>query len=176
MKNKIVKLTVILFLVSAIVAALLGLVDNVTAPRIEELKAQKMAAAMNEVLPSTGYEEIEYTGDDANVQSVYKAAADAGWVVDVIESGSQGNVEMMVGVNADGTVSGVSIISHSETSGLGAVAASTGADGQAFRSQFVGLTSAAVTKDGGSVDAISGATITSRAVCTGVNAALAAVK
>lgn len=175
MNNKIVKLAVILFLVSAIVAALLGLVNSITAPRIEELKAEKMAKAMSEVLPASGYEQVDYTGDDVNIQSVYQAA-DAGWVVDVIESGSQGNIEMMVGIKADGTVSGVSVISHSETSGLGAVAASTGADGQAFRSQFVGLTNAAVTKDGGTVDAISGATITSRAVCTGVNAALAAVK
>ncbi len=78
---------------------------------------------------------------------------------------------MVVGIAADGAVSGVSIISMSETSGLGANAAKEG-----FRSQFAGKSGTlAVNKDGGEIDAITGATITSRAVTRGVNAALAAV-
>ena len=59
---------------------------------------------------------------------------------------------------------------------MGAIAASKGKDGVAFREQFVGVTTAAVTKDGGEIDAITSATITSRAVCKGVNDALEAVK
>ena len=67
----------------------------------------------------------------------------------------------------------MSIISHSETPNLGAVAASSNSKGQAFRDQFIGLSGTlAVSKDGGSVDAITSATITSRAVTSGVNAAL----
>ena len=75
-----------------------------------------------------------------------------------------------------GTVTGISVLSHAETPGLGAIAGAAGEKGDAFRSQFAGLTSAAVTKDGGSVNALTGATVTSRAICSGVNAALDAVK
>ena len=80
---------------------------------------------------------------------------------------------MMVGVANDGTVTGISVISHTETAGLGAVAAASTSAGESFRGQFVGMGgSVSVTKDGGGVNAITGATITSRAICTGVNAAL----
>ena len=80
---------------------------------------------------------------------------------------------MMVGVDNEGKVLGISIVSHTETAGLGAVAAATTSAGEAFRGQFVDQSgSVAVTKDGGTLDAITGATITSRAVCVGVNAAL----
>ena len=89
-------------------------------------------------------------------------------------SGFDNTITMMVGVDKAGAVSGISIIDHSETAGLGAVAAATTAAGEAFRAQFKGLTgTVSVTKDGGQVDAITSATITSRAVCAGVNAALA---
>ena len=90
--------------------------------------------------------------------------------------GSQGDITMMVGVDADGAVSGISFIKMSETSGLGAVAAQDNTKGEAFRSQFVGKTgTVAVTKDGGEIDSLTGATVTSRAVSTGVTAALACV-
>ena len=75
---------------------------------------------------------------------------------------------MVVGVGTDGTVTGVSISSMSETSGLGANASK-----ESFRSQFVGKSGVlAVSKDGGEIDALTGATITSRAVTSGVNTAL----
>ncbi|MBQ7491423.1 MAG: FMN-binding protein [Clostridia bacterium] len=173
--NKIVKLTLVLFAFGAVVALLLGMVNMVTEGRIAALEKEKQDNAMQEVLPSSGYEELEYTGGNPNVLGIYRAG-DAGYVVKVVESGSQGSVEMIVGLDKSFAVTGISIIKHSETSGLGAVAASTGADGRAFRNQFIGLTAAGVVKDGGTVQAITGATITSRAVCRGVNDAIAAAK
>ena len=96
--------------------------------------------------------------------------------MEVTPSGFNGTVTMMVGVDNAGKVLGISVVNHTETAGLGAEAASQGAAGTAFRSQFTGMSgSVSVTKDGGQVDALTGATITSRAVCTGVNAALNAV-
>jgi electron transport complex protein RnfG len=81
---------------------------------------------------------------------------------------------MAVGVDGAGQVTGVQIISHTETSGLGANAAANSAAGQSFRDQFLGATGQlAVTQDGGTIDALTGATMTSRAVTQGVNAALA---
>ena len=105
--------------------------------------------------------------------ALYKVGED-GFAVKVLVGGSQADLEMMVGIAADGTVSGVSFISMSETPGLGAVAAQNSEKGQAFRDQFIGAAgSVAVTKDGGTIDSLTGATVTSRAVATGVNAALA---
>ena len=84
---------------------------------------------------------------------------------------------MMVGVDKEGNVLGIDIISHSETAGLGAVADAATPAGVSFREQFAGKAgSVSVTKDGGEIEAITGATITSRAVCDGVNAALEVVE
>ena len=169
----VLKLGVILFLICAITAGLLGLVNSVTADRIAEITAEKTAKAMSTVLPADAYDEVEYTGSDALVVTAYKASAGGsvvGYVVEVTPSGFGGTIDMVVGVDMNGAVTGVDIIDMSETSGLGANAGKP-----AFKDQFAGLTgTAAVTKDGGTIDAITGATITSRAVCAGVNSAIAA--
>ena len=84
---------------------------------------------------------------------------------------------MAVGVDNDYKCTGVSIVSHSETSGLGANAASTAQVGVDFRAQFVGQDeTCALTKAGGEIDALTGATITSRAVTGAVATAIEAVK
>ena len=163
-----VQLVVTLFLISAICAVLLGLVNNITAGPIAAANEAATNAAMQAVLPADSYEQVEYTGGNALVSAVYKAG-DAGYVVQVAPSGFGGNLDVMVGVGADGTCTGVSIISHAETSGLGANATK-----EDFRAQFVGKANVAVTKDGGDIAALTGATITSRAVCDGVNAAIEA--
>ena len=87
----------------------------------------------------------------------------------VAPGGFDGAVTMMVGVS-EGKVTGISVISHTETPGLGAVAAAQNAKGEAFRSQFVGQEG--TLSIGDQIDAMTGATITSNAVVTGVNAAL----
>ena len=163
-----VQLVVTLFLISAICAVLLGLVNNITAGPIAAANEAATNAAMQAVLPADSYEQVEYTGGNALVTAVYKAG-DAGYVVQVAPSGFGGNLDVMVGVGADGTCTGVSIISHAETSGLGANATK-----EDFRAQFVGKANVAVTKDGGDIAALTGATITSRAVCDGVIAAIEA--
>ena len=163
-----VQLVVTLFLISAICAVLLGLVNNITAGPIAAANEAATNAAMQAVLPADSYEQVEYTGGNALVTAVYKAG-DAGYVVQVAPSGFGGTLDVMVGVGADGTCTGVSIISHAETSGLGANATK-----EDFRAQFVGKANVAVTKDGGDIAALTGATITSRAVCDGVNAAIEA--
>ncbi len=161
------KLTLTLLVISAVVACLLGMTNYITADKIAEITAQKTAASMEEVLPADSYTELSYTGSEANVAAIYQAG-DAGYVVEVTPSGFGGAIDMVVGVSTDGTVTGVSIVSMSETSGLGANASK-----DAFRSQYVGLSGElAVNKDGGEIDALTGATITSRAVTDGVNTAL----
>ncbi len=168
-KSYYAKLTGTLLLISVVVAGLLGLVNHITADRIAAITADKTAASMREVLPADTYTEVPYSGTDANVAKIYDAAGQ-GYVVEVTPAGFGGTIDMVVGVQADGTVSGVAIISMSETSGLGA-----NAQKEDFRAQFSGKSGVlAVSKDGGEIDALTGATITSRAVTSGVNSALAA--
>ncbi len=102
----------------------------------------------------------------------------AGYAVTVSASGSQGTIEMMVGVDTEGTVTGVSIISHSETSGIGTkvMGNEPTASGVGVLDQFVGKSAADGTLSvGTNVDAITGATVSTRGVTSGVNAALAAI-
>ncbi len=163
---------VILLAVAMVVAAVLGLVNLLTADRIAAIAEEKTITAMQTVLPADSYTDLAVT-DDGEINSVY-AAAGGGWVVEVTESGSQGTVTIMVGVSADLTCTGISITDSSETAGLGAVASQSSEKGEAFRAQFVGTSgTVSVTKEGGVIDSLSGATITSKAICKGVTAALA---
>ena len=169
----VARLALTLLAITAVVAVALAGVNMITAPAIAELNAQNTQAAIEAVLPGGGTEMADFPAVDL-VSKVY--ASDAGYAVQVTPGGFDNTITMMVGVDNEGNVSGISIISHTETAGLGAVAAATTSAGEAFRAQFVGLNgTVSVTKDGGQVEAITSATITSRAVCDGVNAALAAV-
>ena len=127
------------------------------------------------MLPGGYKEEItQFTDETGLVSRIYKG--ESGYAVEVVPMGFDSTITMMVGVDNEGKVLGISVVSHNESAGMGAVAAATNSAGNAFRNQFVGQTGpVAVKKDGGTMDIITSATITSRAVCTGVNAALACV-
>ena len=171
----VLRLALTLFLITAVVAAALAGVNSVTKPVIDKLNAEKTQAAIETVLPGGGAL-IDTPAVDAGaaIGKVYKG--ENGYAVEVLPSGFDNTITMMVGVDFEGKVLGISVVSHTETAGLGAVAAENTSKGEAFRAQFVGTSgSVAVSKDGGAIDSITGATITSRAVCAGVNAALACV-
>ena len=178
MKNEstvkyVARLAITLLLITAVVATGLARVNAVTAPNIAALNAQKTQNAIEAVLPGGG-QAIDFSDDSGMVSTVYQGQN--GYAVEVTPSGFNGTVTMMVGVDPSGKVLGISIVNHTETAGLGAVAAASTTAGSAFRDQFAGMSgSVSVKKDGGQVDALTGATITSRAVCTGINAALDAV-
>ena len=149
-------LVIVLFAICAATALLLGLTNYVTAPFIAANNKKTTQEAMAAVLPADSYDEVEYTGGDAMVQAVYKSFS--------------GNLTIMVGVDNTGACSGISITSTGETSGLGSNASKPD-----FQAQFVGKTGEVkVTKDGGDIDALTGATITSRGVCEAVTSAIAA--
>ena len=172
----VLRLAGTLFLITAIVALALAGVNSITAPAIAQLNAEKTQAAIEAVLPG-GYETMveNYADETGLVSKVYQGAN--GYALEVLPGGFDNTITMMVGVDFEGKVLGISIVKHTETAGLGAVAAATTSAGETFRGQFVGTSgSVAVTKDGGELDAITGATITSRAVCAGVNAALKIVE
>ena len=180
----IIKLTVTLFVTCVIVAGLLGLVNSVTEGPIAEKNKTKTAAAIQEVLPEmegspavvelTDEMTAAASGAGATITEAYEAQAGGsviGYALKIVASGSQGNIEMMVGVDAEGAVTGVSIVKNSETSGIGSKVMS---NENGVLDQFIGKSAADGTLSvGKNVDAISGATVSSRGVTTGVNAALA---
>ena len=183
----ITKLTVTLLVTCVIVAGLLGLVNGVTAGPIAAINQQKTQDAMAQVVSDASsfqaVEEIPQAALDAaaaagaTVTELYDGQ-DAGYVLKVVASGSQGNIEMMVGVDGDGVVTGVSVVDSSETAGIGTKVTSNEplASGTGVLDQFIGKSAADGTLSVGSnVEAITGATVSTRGVTTGVNAALAAV-
>ena len=182
-KNEFVQLGGILCAITLVVALALGAVNSVTAGPIAEQNAQKIKDSLENVMPGAESEQIDVpegttvTTETKNATSVTilsaykmtKDGADAGYCVEVGPTGFGGAVDTMVGIDSDGKVTGISVISaSSETPGLGA--RSTEPE---FQAQFAGQvgTEVAVAKDGGSIDALTGATITSRAVSEGVVAA-----
>ena len=169
----VLRLALTLLAITAVVAVALAGVNMITAPAIAELNAQNTQAAIEAVLPGGGEELADFPAVDL-VSKVY--ASDAGYAVQVTPGGFDNTITMMVGVDKAGNVLGIDVVSHTETAGLGAVSDADTPAGVSFREQFIGAAgSVSVKKDGGQMDAITGATITSRAVCAGVNAALECV-
>ncbi len=165
-----------LFIICIVVTALLGLTNAVTAPKIEELAVETQEAAKKEVLAdAASFGEAEQTQLDGTAYTYYKGlAADGsviGYVVETVSKGYGGDISLMVGVGADGTVQGVSILSINETAGLG-----MNAENPEFLDQFIGKSGTiGVQKNGSSdteIQALTGATITSKAMADGVNQAL----
>ena len=190
----IITLTVTLFVTCLVVALLLGLVNGVTAGPIAVINQQKTQEAMLAVVSdpdNTTFSEapLENTqamidaataagGTLGDVYEVQAGGAAAGYAVTVSASGSQGTIEMMVGVDGEGTVTGVSIVDNSETAGIGSKVMENEplASGTGVLDQFAGKSAADGTLAvGTNVEAITGATVSTRGVTTGVNAALAAV-
>ena len=177
----ILMLVVVLGLITFVCALLLGVVNGVTKDKIEQNGIETRNAAMSEIIPDAEFTDVEVPADFATpadknqpvVSGVYQATldgAEAGYCVEVNPKGFSGALKMIVGINADGTVAGIKVTEASETPGLGAKAQSD----KNWIAQFAGQPAAgslAVTKDGGTINAITGATITSRAVTLGVNTA-----
>ena len=175
--NKILKLTFVLFLICAIVAGVLGGVNELTKDRIYAIQNAATIAAYSAVLDAEGYDEVDFDRTAFPVvDKISEATNGAGHVVELTVSGAQGLITLAVGVDTDSKCSGISIIEHSETSGLGANAAADSEIGWNFRAQFVGEgEDIALSKSGGHIDALAGATITSNAVTGAVATAIQAV-
>lgn len=175
--KEVLTLTTKLLLICAIVAALLAGVNMVTEPIIAANNQKTFEASMAEVLPgSKSFDEIDcsaFTPSESGVKvdSVY--ASDSGFVVTAICSeGYGGDISVMTGITKDLEIKQVKIMSMSETPGLGAKSTEP-----EFLDQYKDLTKGIQviknsTPSGNEVEAISGATITSKAVTKAVNTAL----
>ena len=184
----IVKVAGTLTVISLVTAAVLGGVNAVTKDPIAAINAQKTQDAMAAVVSDpTVFQAVEAIPQEAvdaaasyggTLTELYDGQG-TGYVMKVVASGSQGSIEMMVGVDAEGAVTGVSVVDHAETSGIGTKV--TGNEplpsGTGVLDQFKGMSHAEGDLEvGKNVDAISGATVSSKGVTAGVNAALAAAE
>ena len=187
----IIKLTVTLLVTCVVVAAALGGVDAITKDKIAAINWENTVTAMKAVVAdpdSTEFSEaLENTeamtaaaasagGTLDSVYEVLVGGENAGYAIKVVASGSQGSIEMMVGVDGEGAVTGVSIVDNAETAGIGSKVMNNEplSSGTGVLDQFIGKSAAdGALAVGTNVDAISGATVSTKGVTTGVNAALA---
>lgn len=170
--KEIVRPAIVLLAITLVASCLLGVVFEITKAPIAEQEAKAQSEAMQKVLADADAFELvetELSGTIVSVNLGTKGGEPVGYVVNSQPSGFGGVVNIMTGIDMNGVVTGVTVLSHSETPGLGAN--STNA---AWQAQFTGLSGdITVTKDGGQVEAITSATITSRAVCSGATEATA---
>ena len=186
-KDFILRVAGTLTAICLVVAALLGGVNAVTADRIAAINLENTENALRDVAETAdNFSEVSLTdamtaaasAQGAKVTEAYQVKAGSeriGYAFKMVASGSQGNIEMIVGVDADNAVTGVSIVSNKETAGIGSKVMDNNElpNGTRVLNQFVGKSGAGSLVVGKTVDAISGATVSSKGVTKGVNAALA---
>ena len=198
MKNKIIKDALALTLITLVAGVALGGVYEITKDPIAKQEAQAKAEAyeqvftdaaafeaveMDDTLTKTIRDQLDQEGYKAqSIEEVMRAedlsGETLGYAFTVVTSeGYGGDIQFSMGVQNDGTLNGISILSIGETAGLG-----MNADTPAFKDQFVGkqVEKLQYTKNGATQDdeinAISGATVTTNAMTNGVNAGLCAFR
>ena len=179
--------TILMPLVTLLVAAIVLLAAyNISLPARQARIQKELTAKMQTILPgSVTFTQEEYTGGDANIRAVYKG--ETGYVVNTVTYGYAGNITMLIGVSNEGKVTGLQVRDMQETYGLGAQAltdweflaqflnttgnvsiATSGAD--AFSSATQKTENAAAEEV--TVDGLTGATVTSKAIAKSVNSAV----
>lgn len=184
------KLGLILFIISAVAACALALTNYVTAPTIEQMNIETNTIARQEVLSEA--KDFEAVSEEDVAKIAEKIGMEkpeelleiyigkngdevVGYTVKTgPTSGFSGEVQVLTGVSSEGVITGITIIKHNETPGLGALATGDWKDQFTGKSAGEELTvvKTAPTADSNEIQAITGATITSKAVTSGVNVSI----
>lgn len=168
--NMVLSLTTICLVCSA----LLGVVYSVTKSPIEQAELAKVNDAISAVTPefdNVPSQESQKEGD-SEIFVARKGGEVVAYAIKVKVGGFGGPLQMMVGFTPDGVIYNTSVISHSETPGLGAKITDENIQPRAqVKGKAAAETNLTVSKDGGDIDAITASTITSRAFLKGVSAA-----
>ena len=181
----VLKVAGTLTIIALVVAALLGVVDMVTHDKIDAINVEKTNQALAAVAPEGAeFTPVELSDAAVSAASAYGtldsmyAMSTGGYAMKIVASGSQGSIEMIVGVDANKALTGVSVVSHSETGGIGTKVINNDPNsaGTPVLDQFIGMSGAGSLVVGKTVTPISGATVTSKGITAGCNAALAAVE
>ena len=183
----VIKVAGTLTVIALVTAALLGLVDGVTRGPIAAIEAEKTRVAMSAVAPAgsefTDKLEIPAEAVEAaaaqggKVMELYGVKA-GGYVMKISASGSQGTIVMMVGTDANKAITGISVVSHAETSGIGTkvVGNELNDAGVPVLDQFIGMSGAGSLVVKKNIVPITTATVSTKGITMGANAALAAVE
>ncbi len=177
--KEMVKPGLILLIITLVAAAFLGFVFTITQEPILRQQALTQSQAMTKILPAKEYKEElptpEPTGGKGEILKIFTAYYETeiqGYIFKLSQKGYGGAIDLFVGIDKEGKISGVQITKHSETPGLGA-----NAQNPKFTDKFIGkagqlkvVKSAPGESD---IEAITSATITSRAVTDAVNLATA---
>lgn len=171
--------------IALVVAAMLGAVNMITYDKITAINEANTKAALAAVAPEGAtFEPVEITDAVAAAAAQYASVSEVytmstgGYATKIVASGSQGNIEMIVGVDADGAITGVSIVSNSETGGIGTKVMENKPNdaGVPVLDQFQGMSGAGSLVVKSNITPISGATVSTNGVTAGANAALAVVE
>lgn len=169
--GNVANLALRLMVITVLSGAAMGFVNKFTFPRIEEQKRLAKERARQEALPEAERFEERSAGDFAFAVG-YAGDRVVGYTFVAHGKGYSSTIETVVGVAPAGTVVEIEIVFQQETPGLGArvVEVKGGDEEPFFEEQFDGKTPAdvAVRQDGGPLDSITGATISSRAVARSV--------
>ncbi len=168
MKSSLKNMVLCLLGITLVCSAAVGYVYKITVEPIAKAKANNIKAALAQVLPAfeeSSSQSIDMDAMPITVHTATAAGETVGYAVETMtKSGFAGEFRLMVGFNPDGTVYGIKVLEHSETPGLGSKMAD---EGNPLLLSFQGKSPASmslkVKKDGGDVDALTAATISSRA-------------
>lgn len=168
--NETIKLGLILLLITSVAALVLGLTNMVTLDKINEAEAMVSEEARKEVLVADKFEIVD-GHEEGNILEVYegkKGDEVVGYAIKSFSSNAYaGNIYVITGISIDGKVSGIKVVSHQETPGLGA-----NAENDDFRNEFKDKSTENKLEVGSDIEALTGATITSKAVTEAVNFAI----
>ena len=186
MKSTLVNMTAVLFGITLVASAGVGVVNMITEEPIALAKEAATKEALTQVLPefaATAIEELTIDELPITVYTAMKGDAVTGYAVQTMtKQGFNGVVRLMVGFTPEGEVVNVNVLEQAETPGLGTKMADEGnpllgsIQGQKLEEKKLVDGKLAVTKDGGDVDALTAATISSRAYVDAVNRAWMAYK
>ena len=176
MENKFKQIfipTVVLTAIGLIVAILLGLTNLITKDRIAALESKNEAIAISKVIEGeTAPAKVEHSGSEHTYYIARKDGKTVGYAFKASANGYGGTVKVIVGINLNGTISGIEITdTSSETPGLGQNVAKDDFTAQ-FKEKDKNLSVVKQNPNSDEIKAVTGATISSKAVTNAVNSAL----
>lgn len=170
-------MALVLTIIAVVAGAVLASINAMTAPLIEKINADNLAAGIKKVMGSDDINVAEPQEKTATIAgkektfTVYnvtdKQGQNLGCAVKTSENGFGGELQVLVGFDPTGTILGYTILQHAETPGLGAKAGlwfqPENGEKRTVVGKNPGQCNFTVSKDGGDIDAITASTITSRA-------------
>jgi electron transport complex protein RnfG len=172
LESSFANMVIVLTVITVIAAACLGAMNNVTAEPIAASKKAKQEAAIKAVLPEFASIDTAVIVNEQKIFRAYDANGElVGIAIETAELGFGGDITTMVGFNVNGAIVNYSLLQHAETPGLGSKLVDWFLVKSDIRGAGADQMPLRVSKDGGEYDAITAATISSRAFLNSINKA-----